>query len=416
MTRHPPQPGARDTGGAEPAPGPDSAADPEHRQASSPRPSSPRPSPRPSPWRRWGKRLAKLTLLILALWLSARLLAGLDWHDLAARMEEASPAWLTAAVVALMVRFVVWDERWRRALARLGGAPPRSITLPSLLSAATVNTVTPTARILGGVMRARHLSRAGQESGGEPESMGRAYGSVLYDQIAHQGVIGALTWISLIAAAALAGRPNLAWWLGGALAVTALALAVALRSGGGGGGRGDGSGLVGWLAERVAGPAADDAAGEGGEEGKLRRLVTHGREAVRVVRRLLRDRRLAAEAILLTLVFFIVNASAQWMVFEALGSEVSFLVVVAVVALGAMAGVAVGTPGGIGGAEAAMIATFTAFGVGRLDAAAGALLYRAFHFATILALGVPSLLWLEVRLGRKRETQEETQEEIQKEE
>ena len=349
-----------------------------------------------SPWRRWGKRLIKLTLLVLALWLAARLLADLAWRDLAARMEEANRAWLVAAVAALVARFVVWDERWRRALARLGQVPPRSITLPSLLSAATVNTVTPTARILGGVMRARHLSRAGQDADGVPESMGRAYGSVLYDQVAHQGVIGALTWCSLIAAAAIAGRPALAWWLGGALALTALALGVALRL------RGGDSGLVRWLAERLAGPG-DDEDEDGGETGRLRRLVTHGRDAVRVVRDLLRDRRLATEAVLLTLVFFVVNASGQWMVFEALGSEVSFLVVLAVVALGAMAGVAVGTPGGIGGAEAAMIATFTAFGVGRLDAAAAALLYRAFHFATILALGVPSLVWLELRLGRRGE-------------
>ena len=102
----------------------------------------------------------------------------------------------------------------------------------------------------------------------------------------------------------------------------------------------------------------------------------------------------------LGIAFFLVNASAQWMVFEALGADVPFIVVLAVVALGAMAGVAVGTPGGLGGAEAAMIASFTAFGVAPLDAAAGSLLFRALHFVVILGLGTPSLVWLEMRLGR----------------
>lgn len=388
-------------------------------------------------WRRWALRLGKLVLLLLALWLAARLLAGLDWRDLEARMEGVSRPWLAAAVGALTARFLVWDERWRRAVARLGPVPPRWITLPSLLSAATVNTVTPTARVLGGVMRARHLARAVErlKLGGEGLDSGRAYGSVLYDQVAHQGVIGAVTWLTVIAAAAATGRPALAWGLTAALAVSLGILGVVLRrrataaagaeleaaprSSAGAGASAEASsdadstsGFVRWLAERIAGRAGGDAgAGLGdtvaGEEGGLRRLVTHGREAVRVVRRLLRDRRLAAEAVVLTLLFFVINASAQWMIFEAMGSEVSFLIVLAVVALGAIAGVAVGTPGGIGGAEAAMIASFTAFGVGRLDAVAGALLYRAFHFAVILALGVPSLVWLEVKLGRGPQTRDE---------
>jgi uncharacterized protein (TIRG00374 family) len=338
----------------------------------------------------------KLALLGLALWLAWGLLADLQWEDLAARVEAASRPWLAAALAALAVRFLIWDERWRRAIARVGTLPPRSLSLPSLLAAATVNTVTPTARVLGGVIRARHLSRAL----GEP--MGRAYGSVLYDQLAHQVVIGGVTWLSVIAAAAVTGRTRLAWALAAALAAALATFALWLRR------RKNGDGtLARWLADRVAGRGAG-AEGDGGETGKLRRLMAHGREAVGVVRRLLGDRRLSAEVVALGVAFFVVNASAQWMVFQALGADVGFTVVLAVVALGAMAGVAVGTPGGVGGAEATMIATFTAFGVGRLDAAAGALLFRAFHFASILALGVPSLVWLEMRHGRGGTSSENT--------
>lgn len=384
-------------------------------------PAAETPAP-PSRRRRWAVNAAKLVLLALALWLTWRLLAGLAWEDLAARMEAARRPWLAAALVALTVRFVIWDQRWRRAILRVGPLPPRRLSFASLLSAAAVNTVTPTARLLGGVMRARHLAKAV----GQP--MGRAYGSVLFDQLAHQVVIGGITWLSLIAAAAVTGKANLAVALTAGLALTAAAFALWLRRRRNGNG-GEGT-LVRWLAERVAGRDADEAgaltghrqaegeaAGEaaggriasgeaaGGEPGRLTRLVAHGREAVGVVRRLLADRRLRVEVVLLGLAFFLVNASAQWMVFEALGADVSFVVVLAVVALGAMAGVAVGTPGGLGGAEAAMIASFTAFGVAPLDAAAGALLYRAIHFVVILGLGAPSLVWLEMRLGRRPDSQ-----------
>ena len=380
------------------------------------RPPAPTPAPPPaSRRRRWLVNAAKLALLALALWLAWRLLEELAWEDLAARMEAARRPWLAAALVALTLRFVIWDQRWRRAIVRVGPLPPRSLSLAALLSAATVNSVTPTARVLGGVMRARYLSKAV----GEP--MGRAYGSVLFDQLAHQVVIGGVTWLSLIAAAAVSGRGELALGLAAALAAAGAVFALWLRRRRSGSGNGGGSGsegaLVRWLAERVAGRGAEAAAGEdstesgsesggelmAGEVGRLTRLVAHGREAVGVVRKLLADRRLRAEVVLLGIAFFLVNASAQWMVFEALGADVAFIVVLAVVALGAMAGVAVGTPGGLGGAEAAMIASFTAFGVAPLDAAAGSLLYRALHFVVILGLGTPSLVWLEMRLGRPPE-------------
>ena len=361
-------------------------------------PTAPSPSSDPSPSRSRRRRLAvqggKLALLGLALWLAWDLLRDLAWDDLAARFEAASRPWLAAALGALALRFVIWDERWRRAIRRVGPLPPRWLSLSSLLAAAAVNSVTPTARVLGGVVRARHLSRAL----GEP--MGRAYGSVLYDQLAHQVVVGGVTWLSVIAAAAVSGRPRLAAALAAALALAVGAFVLWLRRRRPG--NGDGT-LARWLADRVAG--RDGGEENGGETGRLRRLMSHGKEAVGVVRRLLADGRLGAEAVVLGVAFFVVNASAQWMVFEALGAEVGFTVVLAVVALGAMAGVAVGTPGGVGGAEAAMIASFTAFGVGPLDAAAGSLLFRAFHFASILALGAPSLVWLEMRFGREPEPQ-----------
>jgi uncharacterized membrane protein YbhN (UPF0104 family) len=44
-----------------------------------------------------------------------------------------------------------------------------------------------------------------------------------------------------------------------------------------------------------------------------------------------------------------------------------------------------------------MVASFTAMGMDRVDAAAGTLLYRALHYVSILGLGVPALLALELK-------------------
>jgi len=330
---------------------------------------------------RWAVRLLKVVVLALALWLVARLLAGLGWSDLRGRLAGASPAWLAAAVAALALRYVVWDQRWRLAIRADGPVPGRRITFAALLAAATVNTITPTVRVVGGVVRARYVGRAV----GRPT--GRAYGSVLFDQVAHQVVTVGVTLLAAVAAAFAAGQPRLGWSLAAAVALLAAGLAVwAARRGGGE------EGLVRRLAGRIAARVE--------RQGRLGSLLSHGRDAVESFTALVADRRLRRRVVLLGLVFVAANAGAQWMIFAALGAPVSPWIVLAVVALGGAAGVLVGTPGGLGAAEATMIASFAALGVDRLDATAASLLYRALHFAVTLGLGAPCLVWLEARYGR----------------
>jgi uncharacterized protein (TIRG00374 family) len=97
--------------------------------------------------------------------------------------------------------------------------------------------------------------------------------------------------------------------------------------------------------------------------------------------------------------FFVLNILAQWFVFHALGVDVNPLVLLAGVALGNAAGMLTGTPGGLGTTEAAMVGSFVMMGMDRVDATAGTLLYRGLHYASILAIGLPSLLFLEFRPG-----------------
>lgn len=337
----------------------------------------PTPPPTPSRRRRALVWSLKLALLALAVWLVLRLLAGLEWSDVAARLAAARPGWVIAAVAALVLRMVIWDERWRQAIRRAGALPPRWVSFAALVAGAAVNSVTPTVRVVGGVLRGRWIGRA------VGVSLGRAYGSVLYDQVAHQVVTGSVTVIAVIGAALVTGR--VAFGLGLATVAAGAAVAIALwlhRR------RGRRRELLRAFAERLVGRAATG--------GALERLVAHGREAIEVVVTLLGDAGLHGRAVVWGVAFFVVNAGAQWMVFVALGEPASFWVVLAVVALGAAAGILVGTPGGLGAAEAAMIAGFTALGVDPLDATAASLLYRALHFAVILGLGLPCLAWLEL--------------------
>jgi uncharacterized protein (TIRG00374 family) len=255
------------------------------------------------------------------------------------------------------------------------------------VAAATVNSVIPTVGVVGGVLRGRWIGRA------VGLSLGRAYGSVLYDQVAHQVVMTAVTVVALVGALVVTGRPTLAAVLAGTAVAVAAGAGLWLRRR-----RGGHRELIRRLAAALLRRAA--------EGGALERLVAHGRDSLEVVIALLADVRLRWWSVALGSVFFVVNAGAQWLVFLALGERVSLWVVLAVVALGAAAGIALGTPGGLGAAEATMIAGFAALGVDRLDATAAALLFRALHFLTVLGLGVPSLVWLEMgppaRADRRR--------------
>jgi len=85
---------------------------------------------------------------------------------------------------------------------------------------------------------------------------------------------------------------------------------------------------------------------------------------------------------------------------SALGAGI--LLILAGVALGNAAGMLTGTPGGLGTTEAAMVGSFVAMGMNREDALAGTLLYRGLHYVSILGIGLPALLFLELKPGGRK--------------
>ena len=338
--------------------------------------------PKRSALKTWGLRLLKTGITVLALWLTWRLISDIRWSDLAGRVEHASWWLLGPGLLFLVGRYLLWDLRFRLAAqAAVDRSPRAALGFAVLMASAALNLITPSARLIGGLMRARYFARH------LARPFGMIYGVVLYDQVAHHTVMTTCTWLAVIVAAPLFGHP----WLGTAAAV-ALAAVVTV--------------IVVWTRRSpslMENPLVRFLArGAEKAEGRMQRLYAHGHEAVGIFVRLLGQGRLHGSAALLGLGFFVLNLLSQWLVFRALGIDASALVVFAGVALGNAAGMLTGTPGGLGTTEAAMVGSFVAMGMGREDALAGTLLYRGLHYASILGIGLPALLALELKLGGRK--------------
>jgi len=346
------------------------------------------PPAQESALRVWGKRVLKGAVAALTVYLTYRFVThtDFDWSRLAHRVAAAKAAYVALGTGLLLARYALWDWRFRLA-TRLVVGRKSGILLGFfvLLASAALNLITPTARVIGGLMRARYFARAYKRP------FGLLYGVVLYDQVAHHAVMSLCTWVTLIATAFALGRNT----LGGAALAALLASAVVLVIWS----RRDPTGknpIVGFLARR-----AERA------EGRLQSLFAHGHEAVGVFSRLLAIVPLRFQATVLGVLYFLANAAAQWAMFLAIGAPVDPFVVVAAVALGTGVGTLSGTPGGLGTTELAMMASFKLLGVDEILAAAGTLLYRGLHYATVLVIGLPALGLLEWRAGGEGTTPEE---------
>lgn len=353
--------------------------------------SQPASAPTPIAWRVWGARLGKAALAALGLVLTWRFLfhGSLDWADLSLRLHQASTPYLLLGLAFLIGRWLLWDWRFRLATVHATGKTSGWLLGFFVLNAsAALNLITPTARVIGGLLRARYFARS------EGRPFGLFFGIVLWDQVAYHGVMSLCTWITFIGAAFALGRDAWGW-----AALASLVLAAALL----------------WLWVRRArsfeeNPLVRFLARRAEEvEGRMQRVYAHGHEAVGVFVRLLADGRLSWLSVVLGVPYFLVNAAGLWAMFLALGNPVHPFVVLAVVALGTAAGTLSGTPGGLGTTEVAMLASFRALGVDSVTATAGTLLYRGLHYASILVCGLPALAILELR---SREEDGERNEEL----
>lgn len=348
-----------------------------------------RPLEPPSRKATWTQRLIGLVVLVAAFYLVHRLVAEVGWDEVRQRLAEARWGVVWVAVVCLVAQLSLWASRQRLSIRRITSTPPGWAVFLALVATAAANFLLPFARLLGGLLRARYLSRTSS-----PLVAKRIYyAAVLFDQAVHFLVMGSLTAAGLIGGALVLGRPGLA---GGVAAAIALAVAGAflwyrnrfgIRRGG----------VVRYLERRAE-----------RREGLVGRLLAGSETAARIFLRLVRSRSLWVQTTALGIALFACLASAQWGIFHSLGTTVNPWVVVATVTLGLSAGVLLGTPGGLGTAEATMIALYGAFGVDRVDAASAVLLFRGLQFVVVLGLGLPSMAILEAySVMVRRRTDEE---------
>lgn len=354
-------------------------------------------SPRSSPRATWTRRLAGLLIFAAMVYLVHRLVAEVGWSEVGERLAAARLGLLGLAVACLAGQLATWSVRQRMAIRRIRATPPGWTIFLALVATAAANFLLPFARLVGGLLRARYLSRTS-----EPPTQKRIYyGAVLFDQAVHFLVMGALTVVGLVGGALILGRPGLAVGIAATalVLVTVATLWIRRRVGAAGGG------LVRFLERRAE-----------RREGPVGRLLAGSGAAAGIFLRLARDRSLWTRTAPLGVAVFAFVAGAQWTVFRALGTDVHPLLVVGTVALGLSAGVLLGTPGGLGTTEATMIALYGAFGVDRVDAASAVLLFRGLQFGVVLGLGLPAMAVLElyaVRVGRRRREEVEEEEPLE---
>ena len=317
---------------------------------------------------RWLKAAFGLAILALIV----RFAIGLDWALLAERMRLADPPLVALTTALLAARMVSWHFRWSATLREAGDHTPGLRRLAILLASVMTNHVVPSMRLAGGLIRARYIARGAL-------GFGQAYATVLFDTTMHHATSGVFTWLTLVGATWVLGYrlPALTVLLGGGL-ILAYAYRRLRRED-------PLEGLVARYLRRLQQPG-----------GRLGSLVNRGRGLAAMIRLLAGRRVLWWQLPAYSILWMVGSVGAQWTLFVALDVEVGFWVAAASIGLGVLATVLTQTPGGIGSTEAAMVAAYAAFGIDQVDALAGTLLYRGLHYALILGLGLPSLLWCEL--------------------
>src|SRR6185295_10162068 len=174
-------------------------------------------------FRLWGKRLLKIAVAALTVYLTYHFVTHTDfaWSRLAHRVAAAQAPYIALGTGLLLARYALWDWRFRLATRLIvGRSSGVALGFFVLLASAALNLITPTARLLGGMMRARYFARANNRP------FGLLYGVVLYDQVAHHAVMSVCTWLTLIGTAFALGRNAFGTAATVALVASAALLAV----------------------------------------------------------------------------------------------------------------------------------------------------------------------------------------------
>ncbi|MEM9010456.1 MAG: lysylphosphatidylglycerol synthase transmembrane domain-containing protein [Pseudomonadota bacterium] len=139
--------------------------------------------------------------------------------------------------------------------------------------------------------------------------------------------------------------------------------------------------------------------------GRWARLFARARRAVVGLGPLIRPR-VATPTLILSVLGWLLEAAALWLLLDWLGAPIAFEVAALVFALSMIAGGATGLPGGVGGTEAAMVGLLTLEGVALEPAIAATAIVRLTTLWFAVALGALLFPWAERLSARRRDALE----------
>ncbi len=327
--------------------------------------------------------LPKLLLLAACLAALTWTIAALGPRRVVDAAWKADPSWLVLSVLAVGARYLVWGVQWTIMMRRRGevGFLP---TLRALLCGVFVNLTTPTAKLAGGFVRAALIHR---ETGW---GFAASYGWSLADQVTNSlgNVVLAGVLLSAAAAGLPAGGVRDLFLVLGSLSLAGTASVVAARGWAWRQVRRPGSSR--WLARitparfRIEGP-------DGPVAGWVEPVFSPVLHVGRTRRVLPLDLGLAA----LSSGFL---CASNVCALRAVGVEAPFVQTAAATVLAGFVGTVVGTVGGIGATELALIGLYDRLRLPSGPAAAAVFLHGAAYYLVSLGVGGAALLWE----GRRR--------------
>src|SRR6185503_12409930 len=137
------------------------------------------PAPRKPRLGRLLRRLAQVAVAGLVAVLLWRAVEALSWRELARAIAAADLQFTLLGVALLVGRYFVWTLRWRLAQRSVEHVTPLPGWLHSfftVVGAVAANGFTPTAPVVGGLLRARHAQGARGGGGTGERAFGRVYG------------------------------------------------------------------------------------------------------------------------------------------------------------------------------------------------------------------------------------------------
>ena len=334
-------------------------------------------------------KAGKLNLLVLIL--VTLLLVGaagkISWREALALASGARYEFIVLAIGITIARFLLWSLKWLLLIKSIAGDVRFSRIFVILLAGLFVSTSTPGANVGGEPLRAYYLAR---EAGIKKSA---AMATVMMDKAGNYTAFFTFSLASISMLWLFLEIPPVLKFLGEVLLLVLVLAAISstyLR-------RSDTAQArvlrfvyhlppLEMLRRRFSSYAAFES------------FVSARFELfLRTLRELTAQRRTLMANLLLSFVIWLTSYLKTYLVFLALGVDVSLLLVTAVKTVAILVGMASLLPGGVGATEATMVALFAGAGVSGSAALAGILLSRAIYYSFALGLGYASLLWLRLR-------------------